>query len=75
MLQRNLQLRKRYFNGARHIVESMSENIVFLRDGTGNNIVKCISIPHVPCNPGDDSLSIVVFDRTHFLIRVFYSSY
>lgn len=64
MLLQKLQPKNEHVYGARYIVESMTEKIIFLRVATGNNKSDRLYLPQVLCNSGDDDFPITGFHCT-----------
>lgn len=72
MLLRNLQSMYGHVNGSRYIVDSMNKNVLFLRIATRRERGKRLTLPRIPCEPGDDDFSIPGFKRTQFPVQFFF---
>ncbi|CDF35745.1 ATP dependant DNA Helicase Pif1 [Chondrus crispus] len=69
MLLRNLDLTSGHVNGARYVIEKMTNNLHFLRVTSGSHEGNRLCLPRMPCGPGDDNFPIPGFTRTQFPIR------
>ncbi|CDF32173.1 unnamed protein product [Chondrus crispus] len=69
MLLRNLDPATGHVNGARYVIENMTNNLLFLRVTTGSHQGNRLCLPRMPCRPGDDNFPIPGFTRTQFPIR------
>ncbi|CDF77379.1 unnamed protein product [Chondrus crispus] len=69
MLLRNLDPATGHVNGARYVIENMTNNLLFLRVTTGSHQGNRLCLPRMPCGPGDDNFPIPGFTRTQFPIR------
>ncbi|CDF39898.1 ATP dependant DNA helicase PIF1 [Chondrus crispus] len=69
MLLRNLDPTSGHVNGARYVIEKMTNNLFFLRVTSGSHEGNRLCIPRMPCGPGDDNFPIPGFTRTQFPIR------
>ncbi|CDF37706.1 ATP dependant DNA helicase PIF1 [Chondrus crispus] len=69
MLLRNLDPTSGYVNGARYVIEKMTNKLFFLRVTSGSHEGNRLCLPQMPCGPGDDNFPIPGFTRTQFPIR------
>ncbi|CDF40520.1 ATP dependant DNA helicase [Chondrus crispus] len=69
MLLRNLNPNDGHVNGARHLVDGMSNSLLCLRVATGSHLGKPLCLPRMPCGPGDDNFPVPGFTRTQVPIR------
>ncbi|CDF38585.1 ATP dependant DNA helicase [Chondrus crispus] len=69
MLLRNLDPATGHVNGARYVIENMTNNLLFLHVTTGSHQGNRLCLPRMPCGPGDDNFPIPGFTRTQFPIR------
>ncbi|CDF37506.1 partial DNA helicase [Chondrus crispus] len=69
MLLRNLDPATGHVNGARYVIENMTNNPLFLHVTTGSHQGNRLCLPRMPCRPGDDNFPIPGFTRTQFPIR------
>ncbi|CDF36188.1 ATP dependant DNA helicase PIF1 [Chondrus crispus] len=69
MLLRNLDPTSGHVNGARYVIEKMTNNLFFLRVTSGSHEGNRLCIPRMPCGAGDDNFPIPGFTRTQFPIR------
>ncbi|CDF36294.1 unnamed protein product [Chondrus crispus] len=69
MLLRNLDPATGHVNGARYVIENMTNNLLFLHVTTGSHQGNRFCLPRMPCGPGDDNFPIPGFTRTQFPIR------
>jgi len=70
MLLRNLDRANGHINGARYVIESMTNNILFLKLAVGPHKGKLLALPRMPCGPGSEDFPIPGFTRTQFPVRV-----
>jgi len=70
MLLLNVDPLNGHVNGARYILESMTNNILFAKLASGTHIGGRIALPRMPCGPGDDNFPVPGFTRTQFPVRV-----
>ncbi len=70
MLLRNFCPHKGHVNGARYIVEHMSSNLLHLKVAVGSHAGCRLTLPRVPCGPGDDNFPVPGFKKTQFPVRV-----
>ncbi|CDF39089.1 ATP dependant DNA helicase [Chondrus crispus] len=69
MLLRNLDPATGHVNGARYVIENMTNNLLFLRVIAGSHEGNRLCLLRMPCGPGDDNFPIPGFTRTQFPIR------
>ncbi|CDF37673.1 unnamed protein product [Chondrus crispus] len=69
MLLRNIDPATGHVNGARYVIENMTNNLLFLRVTTGSHQGNRLCLLRMPCGPGDDNFPIPGFTRTQFPIR------
>ncbi|CDF40383.1 ATP dependant DNA helcase [Chondrus crispus] len=69
MLLRNLDPATGHVNGARYVIENMTNYLLFLRVTTGSHQGNRLCLPRMPCGPGHDNFPIPGFTRTQFPIR------
>ncbi|CDF38756.1 unnamed protein product [Chondrus crispus] len=69
MLLRNLDPATGHVNGARYVIQNMTNNLLFLHVTTGSHQGNRLCLPRMPCGPGDDNFPIPGFTRTQFPIR------
>ncbi|CDF33193.1 ATP dependant DNA helicase [Chondrus crispus] len=69
MLLRNLDPATGHVNGARYVIENMTNNLLFLHVTTGSHQGNRLCLPRMPCGPGDDNFPIPGFTRPQFPIR------
>ncbi|CDF40018.1 unnamed protein product [Chondrus crispus] len=55
MLLRNLHPTSGHVNGARYVIEKMTNNLFFLRVTSGSHEGNRLCLPRMPCRPGDDN--------------------
>ena len=65
---RNLDPTAGHDNGARYVIENMTNNLLFLRVTTGSQEGTRLCLPRMTCGPGDDNFPIPAFTRTQFPI-------
>ena len=71
MLLRNIDTENGHCNGARYIIENMTNNVLFLRLAIGSKKGARLTLPRMPCGPGDpDNFPVPGFTRTQFPVRV-----
>ncbi len=70
MLLRTLCPQKGHVKCARYIVEHMSSNLLHMKVVEGSHAGSRLTLPRVPCGPGDDNFSVPGFKRTQFTVRV-----
>lgn len=70
MLLWNIQAKNVHVNSIRHMVEMMTNNVLFLRVAIGCNNGRSILSLQIPSNLGDDDFLIPEFEKIHFSIRV-----
>ncbi len=70
MLLRNLCPQKGHVNSARYSVEHMLSNLLHLKVAVGSHAGSRLTLPRVPCGPGDDNFPLSGFKRTQFPVRV-----
>ena len=58
MLLRKIDAKKGHVNGARYVVEKMTENLLYLRGTVGKAKGVPLCLPRMPCGPGDDRFPI-----------------
>ena len=73
MLLRNLDPTAGHVNGARYVIENMTNNLLFLRLTTGSHEGNRLCFARMPCAPGEDNFPIPGFTRTQFPIRTSFS--
>ncbi|CDF38180.1 ATP dependant DNA helicase PIF1 [Chondrus crispus] len=56
MLLRNLHPTSGHVNGARYVIEKMTNNLFFLRVTSGSHEGNRLCLPRMPCGPGDDKI-------------------
>ncbi|CDF39890.1 ATP dependant DNA helicase [Chondrus crispus] len=56
MLLRNLDPTSGHVNGARYVMEKMTNNLFFLRVTSGSHEGNRLCLPRMPCGPGDDKI-------------------
>ncbi|CDF37017.1 ATP dependant DNA helicase [Chondrus crispus] len=69
MLLRNLDPATGHVNGARYVIDNMTNNLLFLHVTTGSHQGNRLCLPRMPCRPGDDNFPIPGLTRTQFPIR------
>ncbi|CDF77418.1 ATP dependant DNA helicase [Chondrus crispus] len=70
MLRRNLDPTSGHVNGARYVIEKMTNNLLFLHVTSGSHEGNRLCLPRMPCGPGDDNFPIPGFTRKQFPIRM-----
>ncbi len=69
ILLRNLRPNKGHVNGARYVIENMTDNVLYLKSVTGAFKGERLALPRVKCRPGDDNFPIPDFTRSQFPVR------
>lgn len=69
ILFQNLQPTNAQVNRTSYIVEKMTKNVLFLRTAIRTRKENHITLPHIPCDPGDDAIQITGFKITKFFVR------
>ncbi len=69
MLLRNLRPNKGHMNGARCVIENMTDNVLHSKSVKGAFKGERLALPTVKCRPGDDNFPIFGFTRRHFPVR------
>lgn len=64
MLLGNLDSLNGHVNGGRHLIENMTNNIIFLRLAGGSTICARLKIQRIRYSPGDDSFLEAGFTKT-----------
>lgn len=70
MLLWNLQPNKKHVNGTKYIVESLTDNFLYLRVVAENCKRNCFTLSRITSDSGDDEFPISGFRRTLFPIRL-----
>ena len=68
ILLRNLDPTAGHVNGARYVIEDMTNTLLFLRVTTESHEGNRLCLLRMPCGPGDDNFPVPGFTRTQFPI-------
>ncbi|CDF36554.1 unnamed protein product [Chondrus crispus] len=70
MLLRNLDPTSGHVNGARYVIEKMTNNLFFLRVTSGSHEGNRLCLPRMPCGPGDDNFPfLALLERSYPFAR------